>query len=329
MRIICAVDGSEYSDWGVQTLQALAERQPKHVALVHVIDKRSLAIGNRSTTAVDKRALKAKAGQLILSNAERSARVALGQAATGSRTVFNGVVAYGPIALTIAREAHRSKADLVLMGSRGLSDIKGFLLGSIARRVASMAPCSVLVVKDRLSAFNRVTLAIDDSKPSRVAARFLRSNMPSESTTVTILSSAESPVSDLAARYLSASQVAALMQPVVERTTQLVNSFRDDFIKEGWTAITTVKMDHVIDTIIRHVEADHTDLLVVGSRPLSKHERLVWATSKETTLRSPVDSWYEQIHCLKREHGRWRITGNVGGELIPVLQFGVAPHPLF
>jgi nucleotide-binding universal stress UspA family protein len=236
---------------------------------------------------VDKRALKAmeKAGQLILSNAERSARVALGQAATGSRTVFNGVVAYGPIALTIAREAHRSKADLVLMGSRGLSDIKGFLLGSIARRVASMAPCSVLVVKDRLSAFNRVTLAIDDSKPSRVAARFLRSNMPSESTTVTILSSAESPVSDLAARYLSASQVAALMQPVVERTTQLVNSFRDDFIKEGWTAITTVKMDHVIDTIIRHVEADHTDLLVVGSRPLSKHERLHLGSVSESLLR--------------------------------------------
>ena len=67
---------------------------------------------------------------------------------------------------------------------------------------------------------------------------------------------------------------ALAMQPVVERTTQLVNSFRDDFIKEGWTAITTVKMDHVIDTIIRHVEADHTDLLVVGSRPLSKHDRL-------------------------------------------------------
>jgi hypothetical protein len=32
---------------------------------------------------------------------------------------------------------------------------------------------------------------------------------------------------------------------------------------------------------------------------------------------------------LKKENGRWRIVGNVGGESIPVLQFGVAPHPLF
>ena len=56
---------------------------------------------------------------------------------------------------------------------------------------------------------------------------------------------------------------------------------------------------------------------------------VVWGTSKETTLRSPVDSWYEEIHYLRKESGRWRIVGNMGGESIPVLQFGVAPHPMF
>lgn len=56
---------------------------------------------------------------------------------------------------------------------------------------------------------------------------------------------------------------------------------------------------------------------------------VVWGTSKDTTLRSPVDSWYEEIHYLRKENGRWRIVGNMGGESIPVLQFGVAPHPLF
>ena len=56
---------------------------------------------------------------------------------------------------------------------------------------------------------------------------------------------------------------------------------------------------------------------------------VLWGTSTDTTLRSPVDSWYEEVHYLKKENGRWRIVGNVGGESIPVLQFGVAPHPLF
>lgn len=56
---------------------------------------------------------------------------------------------------------------------------------------------------------------------------------------------------------------------------------------------------------------------------------VIWGTSKVTTLRAPIDSWYEEIHYLKKEQGRWRITGNIGGESQPALQFGIAPHPLF
>ena len=56
---------------------------------------------------------------------------------------------------------------------------------------------------------------------------------------------------------------------------------------------------------------------------------VVWGTSKETKLLVPADSWYEEVHYLKKENGRWRIVGNVGGESQPFLQFGVAPHPLF
>jgi nucleotide-binding universal stress UspA family protein len=287
MRILCAVDGSEYSRWGIQTLQAVAEREPEQVTLVHVIDKMSFRPGKRQTPSVDNRALKAmeKAGQLILREAERSAKVALGQAATGPRTTLRLILAYGSIAPTVVEEARRWKADLILMGSRGLSDIKGFLLGSTSRRVAALAPCSVLVVKEALSALRHVTLAIDDSRPSRVAAQFLRSNILSDSATVTVLSSAETPVSDLAARYLSASQISALTQPVMERTTRMVNSVRDEFIKEGWTTTTKVHMNHVIDTIVKHVETDHADLLVVGSRRLTKGERLHLGSVSESLLR--------------------------------------------
>jgi nucleotide-binding universal stress UspA family protein len=287
MRILCAVDGSECSQWGVQTLKALAEMEPEHVALLHVINKPSLQAAKGKMLPAERRALLAmeKSGQLLLREAERLAKVALGQAATGPSTAFHQVLAYGPIAATIVQQARRWKADLILLGSRGLSDIKGFLLGSVSRHVASMAPCSVLVVKEPCSAFRRVTLAVDDSKQSRAAAQFLRSQVLPDSATVTILSSAESPVTDLAARYLSASQLSDLTQPVMERTTKLVNSLRDDFIKEGHTATTAVQMDHVIDTIVKHVEADHADLLVVGSRALTKSERLHLGSVSESLLR--------------------------------------------
>lgn len=287
MRILCAVDGSEYSQWGVQALEALAGREPEEVTLLHVVDPSALRAGRDRNPTAEKRALTAieKAGGILLREAERSARVALGQAATGPRTTFHRTLAHGPLAQTIVRQARLVKADLILIGSRGLSDIRRFLLGSISRQVASIARCSVFVVKQPIPQLRRVILAVDDSKHSRAAARFFRSRILPESATTTILSSAEKPVTDLAVRYLSKVQVAELERPVLERATKLVTALRDEFLKEGFAVETDVQMDHVIDTIVKQVEADHADLLVIGSRDLTKSERLHLGSISESLLR--------------------------------------------
>ena len=141
MRILCAVDGSECSQWGVHALEALAGREPEDVTLLHVVDPSALRAGRGRNPVAEKRALAAmeKAGGILLREAERSARVALGQAATSPRTTLHRALAHGPLAQTIVRQARRVKADLILIGSRGLSDIRGFLLGSISRQIASNA----------------------------------------------------------------------------------------------------------------------------------------------------------------------------------------------
>ena len=287
MRILCAVDGSEYSQWGVQALEALASREPEHITLLHVVDKPALQALAGKNPVRERRVLAAmeKAGGSLLREAARSAHVALGQAATAARSTIQTILAHGPLAKTIAREARRVKADLIIMGSRGLSDIQGFLLGSISRQVTSMAPCSVWVVKQPTHKLLHVTLAIDDSKPSRAAAKFLRSYLLPETATVTILSSVESPVTDFAARYLSESQLADLRKPVMERAAALVNSVRDAFIKDGFLVVTQVQMDHVIETIVKHIEANRDELLVIGSRDLTKSERLYLGSVSESLLR--------------------------------------------
>lgn len=287
MRILCAVDGSEHSQWGIQALEAFAGQAPDQVVLLHIIDQPSLQAAVNKNPVARKRALAAmeKAGTTLLRDAARAARLALGQAATRPRTQFQTILAHGPIAQTISRTAQRLKADLILMGSRGLSDIHGFLLGSVSRQVAATAPCPLLVVKQPLTALLRVAIAVDDSKPSRAAARFLRSRILPESSMVTILTSMESPVTDLAARYLSESQLAELKRPVMERATRLVNGLRDEFIKDGFSVVTQVQMDHVIDTIVKHVEASHDQLLVIGSRELTKSERLYLGSVSESLLR--------------------------------------------
>ena len=52
-----------------------------------------------------------------------------------------------PAANRIAEVAEREECELIVMGSRGLSDLEGLLLGSVAHKVLHIAKCSVLVVR--------------------------------------------------------------------------------------------------------------------------------------------------------------------------------------
>lgn len=56
-------------------------------------------------------------------------------------------VSPSPPGEAIPRYAEQARADLIVMGSRGLTGVKHLLLGSVAERVLRTAPCPVLTVK--------------------------------------------------------------------------------------------------------------------------------------------------------------------------------------
>ena len=55
-------------------------------------------------------------------------------------------VEYGEPAKVILDVAEREKADLIVLGSRGLSDLKGLVFGSTSHKVAHLAQCSCVTV---------------------------------------------------------------------------------------------------------------------------------------------------------------------------------------
>jgi nucleotide-binding universal stress UspA family protein len=63
----------------------------------------------------------------------------------------SGKVIEGGIADSIIDHADQWQADLIVVGSHGRKGIKRFLLGSIAGKVASHAPCSIEIVKNKVA----------------------------------------------------------------------------------------------------------------------------------------------------------------------------------
>ncbi len=57
-------------------------------------------------------------------------------------------IEWGTPSQVIITKARDGFCDLIVMGSRGLGAVSGLLLGSVSERVAKLAPCPVMIVKD-------------------------------------------------------------------------------------------------------------------------------------------------------------------------------------
>lgn len=60
-----------------------------------------------------------------------------------------GVLVDGLPAEQITRLARKRRADLIVMGTHGRSGLSRILLGSVAQRVLTLAPCPVLTIRSR------------------------------------------------------------------------------------------------------------------------------------------------------------------------------------
>ena len=79
-------------------------------------------------------------GEQIVGNASKSAKKA-------GVTNVTEEIHTGDYANRILSVAKDEDADIIVMGRRGLSNLKGFVTGSVSHKVSQRADCSVLTVK--------------------------------------------------------------------------------------------------------------------------------------------------------------------------------------
>lgn len=137
-RIILAVDGSAEADAATLALTSLPLAADATIEVVAVVTPS--AVPTHELPA-DFSAL----GSIQERLAEETARRAAGTL-TAAGLPAKVSVRTGDPARAIVDTARAIHANLVAVGARGRSGIRGVLTGSVSRRVAAAAPCSVLVV---------------------------------------------------------------------------------------------------------------------------------------------------------------------------------------
>jgi nucleotide-binding universal stress UspA family protein len=135
-KIVLGVDGSDEAKKAVSVAIDLARKSQGEVLVVHVHQKE---LTSRETDDVEPR-YEAE----MLTDATLDV---VRKAGVRARSELR-VTGYTGVAKEILDAAEHFGADAIVLGSRGLGDWSGLLLGSVTHKVIQHARCPVLVVRD-------------------------------------------------------------------------------------------------------------------------------------------------------------------------------------
>ncbi|NDB63537.1 MAG: universal stress protein [Nitrosopumilaceae archaeon] len=135
-KILVCIDGSKYSSKALRTACDVATKNNSSVILIYVVDKSKksdILAGTEYTEIIRKYA------QEALDNAKKLAL------SYGITTEI--IIKEGNVANEIIQHSKKIRADLIVVGNKGLGAILRFVLGSVSAKIAQHSLCSVLIVK--------------------------------------------------------------------------------------------------------------------------------------------------------------------------------------
>ena len=145
LNIVVALDGSDHATSALELASDIASKYGATLHVLSAIEHSDLPEPLREFAesehieGSDLRVYDLIAERIVNDASARAKAIGVKEVKT---TVRNG-----DAAKAIVSYAKDNDVDMIVMGSRGLSDIEGLLLGSVSHKVNHLAPCTCVTVR--------------------------------------------------------------------------------------------------------------------------------------------------------------------------------------
>ena len=143
--ILCAVDGSDHALKAAEVASDLAEKYGADLTFLTV--SKELKVTEEVKRFMQVEHLTGSPQYILDEMTDRVLDEAKDLAKKHGIAKAKTEVKTGHPARAIVAYAERTGADVIIMGSRGMGDIEGLLLGSVSHKISSMAKCTCITVK--------------------------------------------------------------------------------------------------------------------------------------------------------------------------------------
>jgi len=290
-RILCPVDLSACSRAALQQALALARWYEAKVTVLHVF---------RQVAVVDTAAASLGAGiyapPIALAEVDRAAierRVAEFVAATPNAGGVAVHVCEGTnVRDEILHQADEMGADLLVLGSHGLTGVKRLVLGSTAESVLRQALTPVLIVPAHAAEaqaagvpFKRIVCAVDFKADSYRALRYAVDLAQESDARLTLLHAVEMPAVHVGAEDL-AFDLASTRETVVRDAREHLEALVPEAARAFCTVHAEVAEGQAHEAILRLAAEDGADLIIMGGRNRDAFDVAVFGSHTQAVVRA-------------------------------------------
>ena len=142
-QIVCCTDFSQNAQTAFQMAVEMAEKYEADLTLIHVLPPQVNPMMTDSEWMVPELSTEA-----ITLRLEEKMQEEYGSKVPGTIN-YRSVILDGHVSSEIIRYLENHPTDVVVLGAYGLTGMELVLFGSVAKRIAHKAPCSVLIARNR------------------------------------------------------------------------------------------------------------------------------------------------------------------------------------